>query len=93
MACVRSPCTFCKPILLAERHFARGVTALKKLAVPEARLLDYQDCKGRVEKMAAENRGADRLEAMRRWVEASKDSLPSFLAWVLVFSSLVVWVW
>lgn len=54
---------------VAERHFARGVTALKKLAVPEARLLDYQDCKGRVEKMAAENRGADRLEAMRRWVE------------------------
>lgn len=43
--------------------------ALKKLAVPEARLLDYQECKARVEKMAAENRGADRLEAMRRWVE------------------------
>ena len=32
-------------------------------------MLDYQECKARVEKMAAESRGTERLDAMRRWVE------------------------
>ena len=52
----------------------RGVKALQKLAVPDGRLLDFQEAKSRVEKMTAEVRGQDRLEAMRRWIEVG----PSF---------------
>ena len=53
----------------AERQFVRGVKALQKLAVPDGRILDFQEAKNRVEKMTADVRGQDRLEAMRRWIE------------------------
>lgn len=49
----------------------RGVKALQRLAIPDGRLLDFQDAKMRVEKLTKEVRGHERLEAMRRWVEVS----------------------
>lgn len=43
--------------------------ALQKLAVPDGRLLDFHEAKNRVEKLTAEVRGHERLEALRRWTE------------------------
>ena len=69
----RSPCLqkISPALLLAERQIVRGVKALQRLAVPDGRLLDYQDAKTGVERRTAEVRGRDRLEAMRQWVQAS----------------------
>lgn len=60
------------PCSHAERHFVRGVKALQKLAVPDGRLLDFQEAKSRIEKLGAETRGQERLETMQRWLEVTK---------------------